>query len=208
MMMNKMIVTVKDYSSDCVSLKVFDREKRNSQSFLILKQILKDDLFTVGFADDTDINSHIHMVKKGEKTVSCCVDFISVDFRNSITGYRRCFDLPLSVFEDAMRGESRRILVDFEEQEHTPQFILTDSVHRVVGKMDKVKRRAFVKALTSCFRNDDTVTISKDFGEDFFFEEKSKSIFSPVCGGLCLHKSEVRGKDGLFSDKLSYLKHT
>lgn len=58
-------------------------------------------------------------------------------------------------------------------------------------------------ALTSCFRNDDTVTVSKDFGEDFFFEEKSKSIFSPVCGGLCLHEDVRNGHR-----KCVYTKHT
>lgn len=202
-MVNKMIVTIKNYSTDCISLKVFDREKRNSQNFLIAKQILRDRLFADGFADDTDISSVIHMAKKGEQIVSCRVDFIDVDFHNHLTGYRRNFDVPLSVFQDAMHGGICRILVDFDPQEYSPTFHISKTVHAYIREMDKKKRHAFVKSLTTNFRNAKSVNVFKDYKEDFVFHEKTCGYFNMICGGLCLSEDTVMGHR-----RFTYGKHT
>ena len=207
-MINKMIATVKEYGDSCVSLRVFDREKRGSEHFLLLKSSIRDELLPLGSLNDTDLNNTIRLQMKDNGTVDCRINFISIDAANHITGYRRCFDLPLAVLEAALNGVCTKHLVDFEEQAHTPRFTLMDSVHRAVGRMDKAKRRAFVKALNSRFRNDEAVTLSKDLGEDFFFEEKYGGFSCTVCGGLCLHSSTVRGKDGIVREKLIFSKHT
>lgn len=207
-MINKMIVTIGEYGESCVFLRLFDREKRNSQRFLLLKSSIRDMLQLLRSMDDTDLNNTIRLQMKDNGLVDCRINFISIDAANHITGYRRCFDVPRSVFEAAMDGVTSRILVDFEERPHTPRFTLSDSVHRAVGKMDKVKCRALVKALISRFCNDEVVTVSKDFGEDFFFEEKHPDFSCSICGGLCLHSSTIRGNDGVVREKLVFSKHT
>ena len=202
-MFNKMIVTVKDYSDNCISLQLFDAEKRRSPSFLILKDLIKDDLLPFGYAADTDINNTIRMALTNNDLVACRAFFISIDEKNHISGYLRCFDVPLAAFEAALNGGSAKCLVDLNAVEHSAKIRLTENAHKAVALMNPQKRRAFVKVLTQYFDYEANVVICKDFGDDFFFSEESLRTDFSLHGGICLSKDEYRGHV-----RYAYSKHT
>ena len=81
------------------------------------------------------------------------------------------------------------------------------SAQRMIGKicLDKREKRALCKALRDNFhwRDSDYVTLSADFGRDFYFTDDCG-----MRGGLCRHESTVRGKDGKAYTAVKYSIHT
>lgn len=203
-MSDKMLLNLKSFSDDCLSLRLIDHDKKGSPRMLIFKDTILDNLTNIGSASDTDLDNTIRFTRLNATTVYCRITFINVGSNENITGYRRSFEIPFSVLvniANSNSGEAVSVVVDRNKPASDPSFVFTPNAYAAIRAMDDLHRRAFFKCLRRSFCYGTKVTISKDFGQDFFFTEEAN--WTEINGGLCLSEDTVNGHR-----RLIYSKHT
>ena len=123
---------------------------------------------------------------------------------DEIRGYTQNFDLCVDdLFAVLVTGSGMKKLVSLDSKHGHAEITITNCVHRRIGKLDKLHRRALSKALRDNFQwKDSHICLYADWDSDFAFVDERMS------GGLCLHETRVRGKDRKFHEKLYYQVHT
>ena len=153
---------------------------------------------------DYDCGSFTLIRRESCETVHVHQTWIQSSIRNTVRGYTQDFTLAIDdLLAVLVAGIDIRQLVSLDGKPMQACITITDGVHRRIGRMNKLQRRALSKALRDGFRwKDSHICLYTDWNDDFAFVEQRMS------GGLCLHKTRVIGEDSKPHDKLSYQVHT
>lgn len=198
------IVTL-DTCADCMTLRTLDAQHgRSCRMFIDGDKLYRWlDKPTVCSLMDYDCRSFIVMHRR-ESIVHVHQTWVQSDSQNSICGYTQNFDLPVDdLLAVLVAGVRIRKLAVLESKPGQAAITITNGAHRQIKVLDKRHRRALSKAIRDSFRwKDSHVCLYADWGNDFSFVDQCLN------GGLCLHETQIMGRDGKYHTKLYYQVHT
>lgn len=187
-----------------VSLQTYDPKHGWSQRFYLTKQALCSQL------DDAEGS-----VTECDLLNVCNVASISngIRFRlywlqgsDELYGYQQTFTVPFEAIRALLDGHHVRYL-SYSSYRSKANIYLTPTAQIAIAKADKLKHHALRKFFRDNFNygKDEKLVIQRDeFVNGFYFF----STVSRFEGGIVLHETEVRGKDGKLHRKLYYGLHT
>ena len=198
------IVTL-DTCADCLTLRTLDAQHgRSCRMFIDGDKLYRWlDKPTGSSFMDYDCGSFIVMHRR-DSIVHVHQTWVQSDSQNSIRGYTQNFDLAVDdLLAVLVAGVRIRKLAALESKPGQASITITNGAHRQIKALDKLHRRALSKAMRDSFRwKDSHVCLYADWGKDFSFVDQRLN------GGLCLHETQIIGKDGKHHSKLYYQVHT
>ncbi len=186
-----------------------------SQAFYVSRQPFGDWLsqapWTAPSYIENDCCSFLKVRNPEDGQLRFTVFWLSSDGYDGMRGRRETFRLPYDAVVQAVRhGQDLRLSAAVESGESRANISLSGNAHRQIRRLSgrKLKKRAFTKAMRDCFHwQDSRIELYSDFGDDFCFREKRGESIG-IVGGLCLSRSEVRGRDGQTYPRYAYSVHT
>ena len=152
---------------------------------------------------DYDCGSFVVMHRRDD-IVHVHQTWVQSDIQSRIRGYIQNFDLFVDdLLAVLVAGVRIRKLASIEDRPGQASITITNGAHRQIKALDKLHRRALSKAMRGSFRwKDSHVCLYADWGKDFSFVDQR------ISGGLCLHETQIIGRDGNRHSKLYYQVHT
>ena len=198
------IVTL-DTCTDCITLRTLDaRHGRSCRMFIDSDRLYRwlDKPDGSSFMD-YDCGSFIVMHRR-EDAVHVHQTWVQSDSQNSIRGYTQNFDLVVDDLLAVLVASVRiRKLAALESKLGQASVTITNGAHRQIKALNELHRRALSKAMRDSFHwKDSHVCLYADWGNDFSFVDQR------INGGLCLHETQIIGRDGKRHSKLYYQVHT
>lgn len=186
-----------------IALQTYDVLHGKSSRFYISIAMLKhwlEETSNTTFLD-VDLQNTLKMTLTGEE-IYTVINWLNVTNQGTVSGFQQTFYIPISLLARALFGEKIRFTVSRNAESKAHVALSFAGAKRLLS-LSKLERRAFSKAIRDNFRwKNSNVTLSADFGKDFFFREET------MCGGLCLHEIIVHGKDGADHTGIRYSVHT
>lgn len=195
--MNSLLLKL-GFDGDFFSFSTYSRDHGHHGRFLVSPDALKLAMETGKTVFDKDIGSFIEM----RTQYSGKHNFLNVRFTwlnvfadGSVQGVQQSAKIPLYLIRYILRtGETVKFL--YQEPVAQAKIDLSragETIRRII--CDKRKRRAFSKAMRSCFQwADETVNLFCDYGDSFYFTTESGF---PADGGLVLFENTYDGHKGL-----------
>ena len=197
MMMNSLLLKL-SFDGDFFSFSTYSRAHGHHGRFLVSPDALKLAMETDKTVFDKDCGSFIEIRAQhsgGRSVLSVRFTWLNAFADGSVHGVQQSAKIPLYLIRYILRtGET----VKFLYQEPATQAKIDSSragetIRRII--CDKRKRRAFSKAMRSCFQwADETVSLYSDFNDNFYFTTESGF---PSDGGLVLFENTYDGFKGL-----------
>ena len=198
------IVTL-DTCADCMTLRTLDAQHGQSCCMFIDGNKLYRWLDKPDGSSfmDYDCGSFIVMHRR-DSIVHVHQTWVQSDSQNSIRGYMQNFDLAVDdLLAVLVAGVRIRKPAALESKPGQASITITNGAHRQIKALDKLHRRALSKAMRDGFRwKDSHVCLYADWDKDFSFVDQRLN------GGLCLHETQIIGRDGKRHAKLYYQVHT
>ena len=184
-------------SSGFVAFRTYERSFGSRGRFLIVDKLLEEAI--VGLEGcpfyDSDCGNYVEFTKDGDY-LKISFLWLSTKSGRFFSGMKQHVMIPISVLEQTLflhtpmrclcRVPPNPAKIDATRASRTLKRILPD----------KQKRHAFSKAMRDCFNwRGDTVYLSDDGGNDFYFTTESGF---PKNGGLILHCGKREGHDCIY----------
>ena len=186
------------FDGDFFTFSTYSRDHGHHGRFLVSPDALKLAMETDKTVFDKDVGSFVEIRTQhsGERSVlSVRFTWLNAFADGSVHGVQQSAKIPLYLIRYILRtGET----VKFLYQEPVAQARINasgagETIRRII--CDKRKRRAFSKAMRSCFQwADETVNLFCDYGDSFYFTTESGF---PSNGGLILFENTYDGHKGL-----------
>ncbi len=191
-----------------VALTTFDIFHGRSTRFLIRQKDLETLVNDENAAPvlDTDIGSYIQ-ISRCNMHLCFKLTLLHQDYRNDVTGYIHCFELPVKKVESVLYGESIHHVEYASGEKSKAQLMITESGHHALGKycQDKLTRHALRRFFRDHFNygQDEQIMIYPDnWVKGFYFQ------CDRLNGGIVRHEDTVTGKNGREYRKVFYAIHT
>ncbi len=191
-----------------VALTTFDIYHGRSRRFLLQKKdlaaLVHDE--EASRVLDTDIGSYIEINRRAMHLHFKLV-LLHHDFRNDVTGYVHCFELPVERITALLNGQSIHHVEYAVEERPKAQLTITESGHHLPQKIcqDKLSKHALRRFFRDHFNygQDERLVIYPDsWVNGFYFQ------CDGLDGGIVRHEDVVRGKDGREHRRVFYAVHT
>ena len=205
--LNAILVTL-TLSEPFVTIRTYDEKHGRSQRFFINKSTLLNQL-----GDDAEGNS-----TEADILNFCTVARIGTSIRfnmfwlhgnciDDISGYRQTFFVPVDKVNKVLDGENVKHLSHVPDCQPKAHIFLTRTAHAVIAEADRLKRHAIRRFFRDNFNygRDEHLVIQRDELIDGFYFFSTTSRYE---GGIALHDTEVKGKDGKLYPKLYFGLHT
>ena len=205
---NAMLVTLTPSSSDFVTLQTYDPIHGRSQRFYVSRP----DLTSLCTADmplmDTDLNNYLIAYRHNEK-ISFKVAWLSINSQDEAAGYIQRFALPVSCCIDVLNGKPVCKVIALTDTRSKATIRFTPEGHQEIHRLcaDRHTRRALCRFFRDNlnYGDDETINLTRDSWTGGFY------FFSPdtgMEGGVILHETEVKGRDGKAHRKVFFGLHT
>ncbi len=184
-------------SSGFISFRTYERSFGSRGRFLIVTEQLEEAINGLdGYTYyDSDCGNYVEFARQGEYLKFSFL-WLSTKYGRFFSGMKQHVMIPIAVLRQTVydhmpmhslcRYPDQHCVIDATRASRTLKRILPD----------KLKRQAFRKAMRDCFQwRNDTVYLSDDGGNDFYFTTKSGF---PKNGGLILHHGKREGHDCIY----------
>ncbi len=204
---DKALVTFSPDLDDLVTLRIYDGFLRQRlMSFLINRGKLY--AMATGKANsmlDSDLHNFIKAYRMGNK-LSFYVYYArnENEYTGKYEGFTERFSIPVADILNMLltNHDLTRVICKNPPREKA-KLELSFNAHRAVGKMSRIERRAFSKAMRDFFYyGESSIFLTTDYDGFFFTQEDSFS------GGLIRHEREGKGRDKKLHLCVYYSIHT
>ena len=129
------------------------------------------------------------------------------NYNNDLHGYQQTVFIPADKAAKALAGERVKHLSCSPVQMPKARIFLTQTAHKAIAEADKMKLHAIRRFFRDnfCYGRDEHLVIQRDEWVNGFYFFSTVSRYE---GGIALHDTEVRGKDGKPHRKLYFGLHT
>ncbi len=204
---DKALVTFRPDLEDLVTLRIYDGFlRRRLMSFLINHSKLYS--IATGKTNsmlDSDLNSFLKVYRMGNR-LSFYVYYVrnENEFTGQYDGFTERFSVPVTdILNMLLTNQDLTRVICKNPPREKAKLELSFNAHRAIGKMSRIERRAFSKAMRDFFYYGEcSVFLTTDFDGFFFTQEDSFS------GGLVKNLTTIIGKDKQLHTCYSYSVHT
>ena len=197
------ILVTLSLSEPFVSLQTYGEKHGKSQRFYLSKQSLLNAESSITEMDLLNVCTVSHV----DNSIRFQMLWLHGNYNDDICGYRQSFAVPADKVARVLSGETVRFLSYMPIHPEKAAIFFTKTAHRAIAKADKLKRRAICKFLRDNFnysRSEHLVVQEDSWVHGFYFF----STVSNYEGGIVLHDTVVRGKDGKPYRKVYFGLHT
>lgn len=206
---NPILVTLSD-SEPFVLLQTYDEKHGQSQRLYLTKGALQrqfDDGAEGSFVE-VDLLNYCSVTRIGS-SIRFNVCWLHGNFDGDVAGYRQTFFVPMDKVAKVLAGERIKHLSYQPVHQAKADIFFTGTAHAAIAaaRDDKLKLHAILRVFRDNldYGNDEHLVIQRDeFVHGFYFF----STVSRYEGGIVLHETEVKGKDGMPHRKVFYGIHT
>ncbi len=201
------IITLSD-TDPLISLQTYDAKHGWSQRFYLTKEALNSQLANdvEHGVTETDL-LNVCTVSRTGNSIHFRMFWLHGNYNDDIAGYQQTFTVPVDKVEMVMAGGMIKHLSYTPICKGTADIFFTKTAHEAIAEAGKLKRHAIRRFFRDnfCYGRDEHLVIQQEqWIEGFYFF----STVSRYEGGICLHDTEVKGKDGKPHQKLYYGLHT
>ncbi len=206
---NPILVTL--FGSDpFLQLQTYDEKHGQSQRFYLTKGALQGQLDddAEGSFVETDLLNYCTITRIGT-SIRFNVCWLHGNYDDDVAGYRQTFFIPVDKVAKALNGERVKHLSYQPVHLEKAEIFFTQTAHAAIAatRVDKLRLHALKRVFRDNFnfsRNERLVVQRDEFVHGFYFF----STVSRYEGGICLHNTEVKGKNGKPYLKLYFGLHT
>ena len=204
---NPIIVTLSD-TEPLVSLQTYDAKHGWSQRFYLTKEALHSQLSdgVEHSVTETDL-MNISTVSRISNSICFRMFWLHGNYDDDIVGYQQTFTVPVDKVEKVMAGGMIKYLSYTPICKGTADIFFTKTAHEAIAEMDKLKRHALRRFLRDNFNygRDEHLVVQKDEWINGFCFFSATNRYE---GGIVLHDTKIKGKDGKPYPKLYFGLHT
>ena len=204
---NAILITL-SLSEPFVSLQTYDEKHGKSQRFFLRKDALISQLGddAEGSATELDLLNVCTVTRVGNN-IRFNILWLHGNYNDDVSGYQQVFFVPVGKAAKVLTGEKVKHLSYTPEQMPKASIFFTQTAHKAIAEADKLKLHAIRRFFRDnfCYGHDEHLVVQQDeWVKGFYFF----STVSRYEGGICLHDTEVKGKDGKPYPKLYFGLHT
>lgn len=204
---NTILVTL-SLSEPFVCIRTYDEKHGRSQRFFINKSTLLEQLGADAEGNSTEADLlNFCTVSRIGTSIRFNMFWLHGSYNDDVCGYQQTFFVPADKVSKALAGERVKYLSHVPACQPKADIFFTRTAHAVIAEADKLKRHAirrFFRDNLNYGRNEHLVIQRDEFVNGFYFF----STVSCYEGGIALHTTEVKGKDGKPHVKVFYGLHT
>ena len=205
--LNAILVTL-SLSEPFVCIRTYDEKHGRSQRFFINKSTLLNQLGddAEGNSTEADILNFCTIARIGT-SIRFNMFWLHGSYNDDICGYRQTFVVPVDKVSRVLAGEKVKHLSHIPACQPKADVFFTQTAHRAIAALDKLKRHALRKFLRDnfCYGRDEHLVIQQDEWVNGFYFFSTTSRYE---GGIVPHETTVMGKDGKQHVKAFYGLHT
>ena len=204
---NSVMVTLSN-SNTFITLQTYDRKHGSSQRFYISKEALERQLNenTTGSIIENDLLNYCTVSTDGTN-IRLLLVWLHGSYNDDVYGYQQTIFLPIEKVKRAISGERIKHLSHCSGSNGKACIYFTQTANSVIASADKLKRHAICRFFRDNFnygRTEKLVVQEDKWVNGFYFF----STVSRYEGGIVLHKTEVKGRDGKPHPKVFFGLHT
>ena len=185
------------HTDEFISFRTYERPFGSHGRFLIMESLLHEAIVGLPRVPfyDSDCGNYVEFAKDGDYLKFSFL-WLSQKSGRFFSGLKQHIALPIDSIMSTVYVPHQATTI-LCQVSHDPARIDATHASRTLKRIlpDKLKRRAFSKAMRDCFQwHDEVITLSDDGGCDFFFTTQSGF---PSCGGLILRHTKQNGYNAL-----------
>ena len=204
---NTILVTLLD-SDPFISLQTYDQKHGQSQRFFLSKETLMNQLGDDAEGNFTECDLlNICSVARVGSSIRFKVIWLHGNYDDDVHGYQQTFFVPVAKLSKVIAGEKIKHLSYVPVCQEKADIFFTQTAHKAIAEANKLIRHALRRFLRDNFnygKNEHLVIQRDEWIRGFYFF----STVSKYEGGVVLHDTEVKGKDGKPYLKLYFGLHT
>lgn len=204
---NAILVTL-SFSDPFVSLQTYDEKHGKSQRFFLRKDALMSQLGDDAEDSVTELDLlNVCTVTRVGNSIRFNILWLHGNYNDDVSGYQQVFFVPVGKAAKVLTREKVKHLSYTPEQMPKASIFFTQTAHKAIAEADKLKLHAIRRFFRDnfCYGCDEHLVVQQDeWVKGFYFF----STVSRYEGGICLHDTEVKGKDGKPYPKLYFGLHT
>ena len=200
-------VTLSD-SDPFVSLTTYDQKHGKSQRFLLSKNTLMNQLGDDAEGSITEVDLlNVCTIAHAGNSIRFKMLWLHGNYDNDVCGYQQTFFVPVDKVIQALAGQTVKHLSYSPVHREKADIFFTQTAHKAIAEANKLKRHAIRRFFRDNFDygRDEKLVVQQDTWVNGFFFFSTVSRYE---GGIALHQTEVKGKDGKPHNKVFYGLHT
>lgn len=204
------VITLRPESTDFITLQTYAPRFGKSERFFVHRAELERlaGEFPALPLIDSDLNNFLH-VYRDKNHLSVRATWLSVSSSDRAAGYVQRFTLPVQSVRQALAGTIVKTLFHTGDTKPKATIRFTPEGHREIRRLcaDKYTRRALCRFFRDNmnYGEDETIELTRDgWAKGFYFVSPETGLD----GGIILHETEIRGKDGKAHRKVFFGLHT
>lgn len=204
---NTILVTLLD-SEPFILLQTYDEKHGKSQRLYLRKDTLMNQLGDDAEGSITEMDLlNVCTVNRVGSSIRFNVLWLHGNYSDDVSGFQQVLFVPIDKVAKVLSGEKVKHLSYSPAQMPKASIFFTRTAHKAIAEADKLKLHAIRRFFRDnfCYGRDEHLVVQQDeWVKGFFFF----STVSRYEGGVCLHSTEVKGKDGKLYPKLYFGLHT
>ena len=202
------ILVTMSLSEPFVSLQTYDEKHGQSQHFYLKKDSLLSQLGDDAEGSVTEMDLlNVCTVARIGNSIRFNMLWLHGNYNDDVSGYQQVFFIPVDKAAKVLAGEKVKHLSYSPAQQPKANIFFTKTAHKAIAEADKLKLHAIRRFFRDnfCYGRDEHLVVQQDEWVKGFYFFSTVSRFE---GGIALHDTEVKGKDGKPHQKLYYGLHT